>query len=116
MEWNYFGIDNDPPSGKLLILTDGGQITYGTKHHPDAIAWINPQRNEVKEKCGRVMGGLPELKMIGCIFKDIDLVLELCIAMKHYEHSKDLGALVDLVRTLDRRAHAGTHCIPNYHR
>lgn len=115
MNWNYMGIDDEAPGGKLLILTEDDQVVFDTKHRLDAIAWTAPHRHPIKEQCLRIMHGLPELKMVACICQDQELMPELTIALLHYEPVCDIAALVDLVRTLDRRAHAGPNCIPNPH-
>lgn len=112
--WNYFGIDEDPPAGRLMLLTEHG-VETGTKHHVDAIAWAVPQRHPIKEECQRILHGFPELKMVACICKDEALLPELATALLHYEPIQDIAALVDLIRVLDRRAHAGPNCIANNH-
>lgn len=114
-QWNYLGIDQDPPSGKIHVLTVGGQSAIGSKHTVGIIAWHGlMKRDKIKEKCQEILRGLPELRMIGCIVRAEHLLPELSLAIEHYTED-NLGTFVDLVRNLDRQSHAGVACIPNAH-
>jgi hypothetical protein len=49
--WNYLGIDEDPPSGKIQVLTVGGISTIGTRHTDGIIAWAPLiKRDKFKEQ------------------------------------------------------------------
>lgn len=59
-EWNYFGMDEDPPLGKIQILTRGGVSVTGDKGTADAIAWAPLlKRNKLKERIIALHAGLP---------------------------------------------------------
>jgi hypothetical protein len=49
-EWNYIGIDEMPPSGKIHVLTEGGISIIGNKSTPGMVAWAPlMKRNKEKE-------------------------------------------------------------------
>lgn len=48
-EWHYLGIDADPPSGKIHVLTDGGISVIGDRNTKGIIAW-SPLMKRDKEK------------------------------------------------------------------
>ena len=115
MNWNYCGIDDDPPAGKILILTSSGDVVQGTRVTVNMVAW-HPllQTSAAKTNCQTILRGLPELKMVACICKHQQLLRELETAILHY-HEDQLAEFTDLIRTLDRQAHSGVPCIPNFH-
>lgn len=116
MNWNYCGIDDDPPAGKILILTSQGDVVKGTRTNVHMVAW-HPllQTDAIKAQCQEIMRGLPELKMVTCICAQPKLLEELKTALSHY-HDDQLAEFTDLIRSLDRQAHCGVPCIPNYHK
>lgn len=102
-EWNYIGVDADPPGGKLLLLNQGGQPIIGTKNTQGVIAWAPMlQRHSLKEQCQALMQGLPELKLVRDICRVPELRDELYLALRHYDGT--LPVLVDLVKTLGIKA------------
>lgn len=50
-EWNYVGVDNDPPAGcKILVLTHGGTTVVGDSNTQQMLAWSELMgRDKVKE-------------------------------------------------------------------
>lgn len=116
MNWNYIGIDDDPPAGKIQVLTSNGQSLLSSRTHPLIIAWSPiPAPDETKRQCQVILRGLPELRMVSCICKQPQLLQELETALAHY-HDDQLADFTDLIRTLDRQAHNGVPCIPNFHK
>jgi hypothetical protein len=116
MNWNYIGIDSDPPAGKIMILTSSGDVIQGTRVTPNIVAW-HPLllTSAVKAHCQVILRGLPELRMVACICKNPKLLCELETAVLHY-HDDQLADFTDLIRTLDSQAHHdGVPCIPNFH-
>lgn len=60
-EWNYIGIDEEPPSGKINVLTEGGMSVNGTKTTQGMIAWAPLlKRNKAKEALLARIKDLPE--------------------------------------------------------
>jgi hypothetical protein len=111
--WNYIGIDPDPPPGPLLILTSEGETVSGHRKHPAMIAWQEkPTRNKFKERCQDILHGLPEIRMLGSILGNDELMLELSVAVHSYDDTK-LADFVDLVRTLHTQWLALS--TPNHH-
>jgi hypothetical protein len=101
MNWNYIGIDEDPPGGRLLILTRDGDIIHGKRYDPHIIAWqYPPKRNQFKETLAEILGGLPELRMAADLMKNESLFMELSVALHSYEGHPQLNEFVDLVRKL----------------
>jgi hypothetical protein len=79
------------------------------------VAWQHlPVKCEVKLQCQELMHGMPELRMIGCICQSDELKQELVHALALYAEG-GIANFVDLVRTLDRKAHNRPACIPNCH-
>jgi len=117
MNWNYIGIDDDPPKRtKLLLLLPNQFVTVGTANHPNLVAWQPLNFDSDLEWLQQILRGLPELKMIGCIRKDPFILNELKIALLHYEES-NLADFTDIIRALDKKAHNdGVPCIPHFHR
>lgn len=115
MNWNYVGIDADPPAGKLLVLTTQGVVIEATRACPLMVAW-HPLilTSKIKAQCQNILRGLPELRMVSCICAQPQLLKELETAIEHY-HDDQLADFTDLIRTLDRQAHKGVPCIPNFH-
>lgn len=110
MNWNYIGIDADPPAGKIMILTYAGSMHEATRSHPLMIAWSPiPKHDALKLRCQEILRGLPELRMIACICTNDQLRAELLTAEQHYNEAS-LADFVDLVRALDKQAHSGTEC------
>ncbi len=99
--WNYLGLDCEPPSGQLLILTKYGDILKAKATEPTAIAWQElPKRSPLREQIIDLLGGLPEIRMIPDIMKHDDLWSELILALEQCEHQTQLNEFVDLVRKL----------------
>jgi hypothetical protein len=115
MNFNYFGIDADPPKRtQLILLLSNGTMVLGTSHHPGAVAWINPTRDLLKGRCQEILRGLPELRMVSCITSSPILTEELATAVRHYREDA-LSSFTDLIRCLDIKAHNGIPCVPHLH-
>lgn len=117
MNWNYLGIDPDPPKRtQLVALFEDGTAHICNSTHPLMIAWtLIPPQFVVKRNCQIILRGLPELRMIPCIVRNEETLRELVTAVAHYD-DESLAQFTDLVRALDRKAHNGTPCIENFHR
>jgi hypothetical protein len=114
MNWNYIGIDDDPPAGKILVLTTQGIIIESTRACQLMVAWHPLIRTDaVKVACQEILRGLPELKMVACICKNDKLRNELVTALVHY-HDDQLADFTNFIRTLDRQAHNGMPCVPTH--
>lgn len=48
-EWNYIGIDKEPPSGKIHVLQEGGVSISGDRNTEGMIAWASLMTRD-KEK------------------------------------------------------------------
>ncbi len=114
MRWNYFGIDDDPGlrENVLLQFSDGAVALGRHCFNKNAVAW---QRTTVRdyqmEHLQVILRGLPELRMVACIKRDPLIMNELRTGLEHYRES-ELAAFVELVRTLDKKAHYdGVPCI-----
>lgn len=115
MNFNYFGIDAEPPKRtQLILLLSNGTMVLGNSNHPGAVAWLSPERSTLKERCQEILRGLPELRMVACITSSRVLEEELATAVRHYREDA-LSSFTDLIRCLDIKAHNGIPCIPHIH-
>lgn len=104
MDWNYIGIDDDPPPGPILGLTALGKLVVSTRADSNLVAWApHPKVDVVKARCQYILRGQPELKMVHAICKELQLFTELKTAIDHY-HDDQLADFTDLIRTLNRQA------------
>jgi len=107
MDWNYVGIDDDPPKGQKVILLYPDDYVGYSHFNKDAVAWASMNGDALKRECQHLLEGLPELKMVGLICKNPDLKNELASAVVYYclePENFGLNVLVDLIRVLNKRA------------
>jgi hypothetical protein len=100
--WNYFGIDIDPPGGKIQLLTTGGIAIFGDRNTTEGcVAWAPlVKRNQRKELWLKIfpayhIDSKEALRKLGMMQHNSNAIHEF------HEGEKDLNDITKLARLVD---------------